>query len=135
MTSEEVVKKVKAGLADVIQDIGLPQGDAVVFVAPDSLSAVTKFLKNDLELKFDYLSDIRGVDYLLEEREPRFEVVYQLYSIDHHRGSEEQQPNQEYYDPDLINDYGDGINTLPFFIETLEKSELKKNGYSYHFFF
>jgi len=49
-----------------------------------------------------------------------------LYSIDHHRGSEEQQPNQEYYDPDLINDYGDGINTLPFFIETLEKSELKK---------
>ena len=49
-----------------------------------------------------------------------------LYSIDHHRGSEEQQPDQEYYDPDLINDYGDGINTLPFFIETLEKSELKE---------
>ena len=49
-----------------------------------------------------------------------------LYSIDHHRGSEEQQPDQEYYDPDLINDYGDGINTLPFFIETLERSELKE---------
>ena len=49
-----------------------------------------------------------------------------LYSIDHHQGSEEQQPDQEYYDPDLINDYGDGINTLPFFIETLEKSELKE---------
>ena len=49
-----------------------------------------------------------------------------LYSIDHHRGSEEQQPNQEYYDPDLINDDGDGINTLPFFIETLERSELKE---------
>ena len=26
---------------------------------------------------------MRGVDYLLEEREPRFESVYQLYSIDH----------------------------------------------------
>ncbi len=24
-----------------------------------------------------------------------------LYSVDHHRGSEEQQPGQEYYDPDL----------------------------------
>ena len=83
MTSEEVVKKVKAGLADVIQDIGLPQGDAVVFVAPNSLPTVAKFLKNDSELKFDYLSDIRGVDYLLEERELRFEAVYQLYSIDH----------------------------------------------------
>ena len=83
MTSEEVVEKVKAGLADVIQDIGLPQGDAVVFVAPNCLPAVAKFLKNDSELKFDYLSDIRGVDYLLEEREQRFEAVYQLYSIDH----------------------------------------------------
>ena len=83
MTSEEVVEKVKVGLADIIQDIGLPQGDAVVFVAPSSLRAVAKFLKNDSELKFDYLSDIRGVDYLLEERELRFEAVYQLYSIDH----------------------------------------------------
>ena len=83
MTSEEVVEKVKAGLADVIQDIGLPQGDAVVFVEPSCLLTVAKFLKNDSELKFDYLSDIRGVDYLLEERELRFEAVYQLYSIDH----------------------------------------------------
>ena len=83
MTSEEIVEKVKADLADAIQDTSLPQGDAVVFIAPNSLPAVTKFLKNDSELKFDYLSDIRGVDYLLEEREPRFEAVYQLYSIDY----------------------------------------------------
>ena len=26
-----------------------------------------------------------------------------LYSIDHHKGSEEQQPGEEYFDPDLIN--------------------------------
>ena len=25
-----------------------------------------------------------------------------LYSVDHHKGSEEQQPGEEYYDPDLI---------------------------------
>ena len=49
-----------------------------------------------------------------------------LYSIDHHQGSEEQQPGEEYHDPDLINISGDGINTLPFFIETLERSELKE---------
>ena len=83
MTSEEIVEKVKAGLADAIQDTSLPQGDAVVFVAPESLLVVAEFLKNNSELKFDYLSDIRGVDYLLEERELRFEAVYQLYSIDH----------------------------------------------------
>ena len=83
MTSEEIVEKVKAALADAIQDTDLPQGDAVIFVAPDSWPAVAKFLKNDADLQFDYFSDVRGVDYLLEEREPRFEAVYQLYSIDH----------------------------------------------------
>ena len=49
-----------------------------------------------------------------------------LYSIDHHQGSEEQQPGEEYHDPDLLNISGDGINTLPFFIDTLERSELKE---------
>lgn len=83
MTSEEIVEKVKAGLADAIQDTALPQGDAVIFVAPDNLQKVAAFLKDDPSLKFDYLSDVRGVDYLNEERDPRFEAVYQLYSIDH----------------------------------------------------
>ena len=49
-----------------------------------------------------------------------------LYSIDHHRGSEEQQPGEEYHDHELINESGDGINTLPFFIETIEKSGLRE---------
>ena len=82
MTSEEIVEKVKASLTDAIQDTALPQGDAVIFVAPDCLQKVAAFLKDDPSLKFDYLSDVSGVDYLNEEREPRFEVVYLLYSID-----------------------------------------------------
>ncbi len=49
-----------------------------------------------------------------------------LYSIDHHQGSEEQQPGEEYHDTDLINESGEGINTLPFFLETLDKSDLKE---------
>jgi len=82
MTSEEIVEKVKASLTDAIQGTALPQGDAVIFVAPDCLQKVAAFLKDDPSLKFDYLSDVSGVDYLNEEREPRFEVVYLLYSID-----------------------------------------------------
>ena len=84
MTSEEIVEKVKASLADSIKDTALPQGDAVIFVAPDCLQKLAAFLKDDPSLKFDYLSDVSGVDYLNEEREPRFEAVYLLYSIDHH---------------------------------------------------
>ena len=83
MTSEEIVEKVKSSLTDAIKDTGLPQGDAVIFVDPDCLQKVAAFLKDDPSLKFDYLSDVSGVDYLNEEREPRFEAVYLLYSIDH----------------------------------------------------
>ena len=39
-------------------------------------------LKMILELNFDYLSNITGADYLNEEREPRFEVIYELHSMD-----------------------------------------------------
>ena len=42
-----------------------------------------------------------------------------LYSIDHHRGSEEQQPGQEYFDPDLLNRETGQIDTLPFFRKTI----------------
>ncbi len=45
-----------------------------------------------------------------------------LYSIDHHKGSEEQQPGQAYFDPDLYDDRTNGVNTLPFFRDTLEKA-------------
>ena len=48
-----------------------------------------------------------------------------LFSIDHHRGSEEQQPGEEYCDPDLINGKGDGIDTLPYFLETIKRSNLE----------
>ena len=99
MTGEEIIEKVKASLPDAIQDTALPQGDAVIFVAPDCLQKVAAFLKDDPSLNFDYLSDVTGVDYLLEEREPRFEAVYLLYSIDHSHsirirvGIEEENPS------------------------------------------
>ena len=48
-----------------------------------------------------------------------------LYSVDHHRGSEEQQPGEQYFDPDLLNKKGNGIDTLPFFLKTLKDSRLE----------
>ena len=50
-----------------------------------------------------------------------------LYSIDHHKGSEEQQPGEEFFDPDLLDETGKYINTLPFFLETLDKADLRDN--------
>lgn len=42
-----------------------------------------------------------------------------LYSIDHHRGSEEQQPGEEYFDPDLLDSQTGLIDTFPFFRKTI----------------
>ena len=48
-----------------------------------------------------------------------------LFSIDHHRGSEEQQPGEEYFDPDLFDERSGRIDTFPHFRRTLERAELE----------
>jgi predicted O-methyltransferase YrrM len=48
-----------------------------------------------------------------------------LFSVDHHQGSEEQQPGQEYYDPDLLDPETGRINTLPLFCKTIRELSLE----------
>jgi MMP 1-O-methyltransferase len=48
-----------------------------------------------------------------------------LFSIDHHRGSEEQQPGEEYFDPDLADPESDGVNTFPLFRRTIKMAGLE----------
>lgn len=47
-----------------------------------------------------------------------------LFSVDHHRGSEENQPGEQYHDPRLV-DAGTGrIDTLPWFRRTVAEARL-----------
>ena len=48
-----------------------------------------------------------------------------LFSIDHHRGSEEQQPGEEYFDPDLFDERSGRVDTFPHFHRTLERAGLE----------
>ncbi|MDY0132523.1 MAG: class I SAM-dependent methyltransferase [Desulforegulaceae bacterium] len=48
-----------------------------------------------------------------------------MFSIDHHRGSEEQQKGEEYFDEDLFDNKTQKIDTLPFFRRALNDSELE----------
>ena len=48
-----------------------------------------------------------------------------LFSLDHHTGSEEQQPGQEYFDPDLLDKETGKIDTLRFFRKTIEDFDLE----------
>ncbi len=49
-----------------------------------------------------------------------------LYSIDHHRGSEEQQPGEEYFDPDLFDFETYQIDTFKTFRQTLSNANLEE---------
>jgi predicted O-methyltransferase YrrM len=49
-----------------------------------------------------------------------------LFSIDHHRGSEEQQPGEAFFDPSLFDFKTFSMNTLPFFRQTLARAGLEE---------
>ena len=48
-----------------------------------------------------------------------------LFSIDHHHGSEEQQPGQVYFDPGLFDPRSGRVDTLREFRQTLEKAGIE----------
>jgi NADH-quinone oxidoreductase subunit C len=54
------------------------KGDDTVVLKRDTLLLVMQFLRDDPDMSFDFLMDVTAVDWL--GREPRFEVVYHLYS-------------------------------------------------------
>jgi hypothetical protein len=48
-----------------------------------------------------------------------------LFSVDHHRGSEELQPGWEHHDPDVVDSRTGRIDTLPWFRRTVEEAALE----------
>jgi len=53
------------------------------------------------------------------------EVGTVLFSVDHHRGSEETQPGWAHHDPDLVDPATRRIDTLPWFRRTIEEAGLE----------
>ena len=47
-----------------------------------------------------------------------------LFAVDHHQGSEEQQPGQEYFDPELFDPVAGRIDTFRFFHTTIIRAGL-----------
>ncbi len=49
-----------------------------------------------------------------------------LFSVDHHQGSEEQQPGEEYFDPELFNPQSYTVDTFSLFRRTLKMADLEQ---------
>jgi MMP 1-O-methyltransferase len=48
-----------------------------------------------------------------------------LFSVDHHRGSEENQAGWEHHDPEVVDPDTGRMDTLPFFRRTIERARLE----------
>ncbi|WP_238420348.1 class I SAM-dependent methyltransferase [Streptomyces taklimakanensis] len=62
---------------------------------------------------------------LLADAARRAEGDVTVLTLDHHRGSEEQQPGWEYHDPELVDPEVGLMDTLPFFRRTLHAAGLE----------
>lgn len=77
MTGKELLASFDRFLGSKIQDKTEFRGETTLTLSPGDLREVARFCRD--ELSFDYLLDITSVDNFGED--PRFEVVYELYSM------------------------------------------------------
>ncbi|HAR42510.1 MAG TPA: hypothetical protein DCS07_07745, partial [Bdellovibrionales bacterium] len=73
--------QLKIRFADKIEEIRMPGEHAtdvpVIFVKKDSIFEVLRFVKSEPGFEYNFLADLTAIDEMIE---PRFEVVYNLFS-------------------------------------------------------
>jgi NADH-quinone oxidoreductase subunit C len=79
MTGQELRDSFEKSFGDKIQSKTEFRGETTYGIAASDLREIAKFCRD--ELLFDYLLDITSIDNHGEE--PRFEIVYHLYSMPH----------------------------------------------------
>jgi NADH-quinone oxidoreductase subunit C len=57
------------------------RGDASIVVGPDELRQTLEYLRDEPDLRFEFLSDLTATDW--PDLEPRFWVAYHLLSMEH----------------------------------------------------
>jgi NADH-quinone oxidoreductase subunit C len=78
MTIPEAEEKIRAKFADAVLDKNEFRGELSLEVAASSIRDVSLFCRDTLG--FNYLLDITSIDQF--DTEPRWEVVYELYSME-----------------------------------------------------
>jgi len=85
MLVEQIKSQLKDERPDDFISLEIICSDLIGMVKKDHLIELCRYLKDNSNLRFNFLSMITAADYL-GKREKRFEVVYSLFSIvQHHR--------------------------------------------------
>jgi NADH-quinone oxidoreductase subunit C len=77
MTSDEMTDRIRAAFPQAISAQNRFRDETSLSIQPGSIREVCEFCKSTLG--FNYLIDVSSVDHFGEE--PRYEVVYELYSM------------------------------------------------------
>ena len=77
MTCEDAVKKLREVFSDSIREEIQFRGETTLRITKSSLRDICLHARN--KMGFDYLVDVSSVDHFGQE--PRFELVYELYSL------------------------------------------------------
>ncbi|MEW6418860.1 MAG: NADH-quinone oxidoreductase subunit C [Nitrospirota bacterium] len=76
----EIAEKIKENFPDDVVEVTNFRNIVSVIVKKGRILGICKYLHDEPTLCLDHLQDLCGVDYH-GKKEPRFEVVYNLYSI------------------------------------------------------
>jgi NADH-quinone oxidoreductase subunit C len=79
--AETLIDIVEDEFPDAVLDSHSKRGDDTVTVETSEVPEIIEYLRDDPETKMNLLREISCVDY--DNRVPRFEVVYVLYSMQH----------------------------------------------------
>jgi NADH-quinone oxidoreductase subunit C len=81
-TWKSQLARVQARFSKAIEEVRVPveypTDVPIIYVTKDSIIGVLSFLKTEEGFEYNFLADLTAVD---EEAEPRFEIVYNLFSL------------------------------------------------------
>jgi len=80
---DDIAVKIKKKYPDAFLASKIDFGELTISLKREGLLEVCRYLHEEPSLDFDFISDICSVDFPNES--PRFEMIYQFYSIDKNR--------------------------------------------------
>lgn len=81
MDNQTLLQRIRERFPRAVSEVDTRHGDLSIVVRPEEYLAVAQFLRDDPGLRYTFLENLCGVDYL--GRTPRFEVVVHLVSMQH----------------------------------------------------
>ena len=81
MKPNQIIEQINKSLPCSIEEQTEYRDELQVYVKKELFPELMKLLRNDKSFNYDLLLDVAGIDRLPDE--PRFELVYVLFSLDH----------------------------------------------------